>query len=345
MSQDQLKVVEVLEQHVKRMAPDVGAILKTSTPEEAAEVLRRVNSVLVTMARRKPDDFEAIMNSPIGRESIRTVVMTCLETGLYIGTYQPHAWAIPRMEKGKMRLNWQASARGLAFLAHRAGYTLAVDLVMVGDKAVILHPQGTYERTITADWRPAQTGNMPILELVTPRGGDIMDRLAGALIVARDESARVVNWRWCGIDEIRRRRAVSKSGNIWNDWPAEMAEKTAIIYAISRGICPTTTELRSVLEHDAEDTIDVSAETVRPAPSAVPEPRQIAAPPIVDDFAPEEEEERRQHREPSPREKLEIRADESGMPLAAYLGSLGWTKPPDAMTDADAERLLSARAK
>lgn len=88
------------------------------------------------------------------------------------------------------------------------------------------------------------------------------------------------------------------------------------------------------------DTPEPLSVDVRPAPASLPEPRQISAPAPVDDIDPEEE-----AHAMSAREKLEIRADEAGMSLAAYLGSLGWAKSPDALTDADAERLLMPRAK
>jgi recombinational DNA repair protein RecT len=352
MSEQKPPVDALVKQEAWRATQSFQGTVAGSDKEATNAIRLRLTNIMETLARRSPGDYDEVLATPKGRQSIRHAVSVALETGLFPGTFQPHAWLIPRKERGTKMLFWQPSARGLAFLAHRAGYTLSVDLVYVGDKALMLYEQASTERTVTADWRPAQTGPCPVLDLVAKRvplvenGGKErtlnLSPLAGALVVARDTSGRVVNWRWCGSAEIAKRRAVSAFGSVWLEWPEEMAEKTAIIYALSRGICPTTLEIRAAMEADHDNTPAPEPIEIKTSPAALPETRQIAPALPIDDLDPEEE---IAHRDLSAREKIEIMADEAGMPINAYLGSIGWTKPPEALTEADAERLLSSRSK
>lgn len=286
--------------------------------EATNEIRLRLSNVVETLARKAPTDYAEILNTAIGRASIAQAVAVALETGLFPGTFQPHAWLIPRKEGNVKRLFWQPSARGLEYLAHKAGFTLSTDLVYEGDTALLLYEQGAHERKITASWRPAQTGPAPILELVGERPPLVFDSnevadlapLVGALVVARDMSGKVVNWRWISRDEINKRRKVSRFGSVWREWTEEMCLKTAIIYALSRGICPTTLEIRAAMEADAADSAIEVKSTASPLP--LPEPRQLAEAPPIEPPTAQSDLDRRAQREPTPREEAKTEAAHEG---------------------------------
>lgn len=124
--------------------------------------------------------------------------------------------------------------------------------------------------------------------------------------------------------------------------PARMLEERAgsrwiSLYAPTlKGGMPDATEA-----HDADTAPDYSAMArMVTAPPAVPEPRQIVAPPPVEEADAEEELDRM-----TARDKLAALAEEAGQTLAAYLGARGWTRPIDALAEADAEALLNRGAR
>ena len=305
--------------------------------EDVDTIRLRVVNVMVDAARREPGGYEKILSTPSGCASIHEALSKCLETGLYPGSFQPDAWLVPRAENGTSRLQWQASARGMASLVERAGYTLSYDLIYEGDDALVIHPGGVIERKVTADWRPSQTGNLPIFDLGAPRGAlrDDLSPLVGVVVVAR-KGAELVGWRWCSRAEIAKRKAVSRTPKVWNSWREEMVVKTAMIYAVSRGICPRTTEMRAALEGDS-DAVDVDAVTVTPTPTRAALPETTVQPPALPDHGEGRHDE---FQGLTNREKVEIMAEEAGMALAEFLGSRGWTRPASELSEADAARFL-----
>lgn len=348
---------------VERFASEY--LIQVLGSEAGARAAARVAMAFRTLAQRNPK------MSQCTRESVGVCVAMCAMTGLSPGGAYPDCDVIPRevsVQKGgewtkELQLNWQIGFRGIIRLARRAGASIKAQVIYAGQASAERNGEVREVTSIYAIEGLRDAGYTIILSDPPPMDQRSLDNALGVLVKVSTETwadtivmdremiakrrAKSEGWRRAASDMNAREawKREKAQASPWIEWEEEMISKTGIRYAASRGLVPLDDVLDHAMAVDlAADTADTTAidaaETVRPTPAAVPEPRQIAAPPPVDDFDPEEE-----ARTMTAREKLEIRADESGMPLAAYLGSLGWTKPPDAMTDADAERLLSARAK
>jgi hypothetical protein len=96
-----------------------------------------------------------------------------------------------------------------------------------------------------------------------------MDDLRGVyLTIRRLSDGAILGRPWLPKVAIEQRRKVALTQDIWNKWPVEQAQKTAIKWAHSRGFLPAdSTELRMALESDLE--LDIGR---RDAPAV----RQIA---------------------------------------------------------------------
>ena len=96
--------------------------------------------------------------------------------------------------------------------------------------------------------------------------------LLEVVVVVRDDSGRLVGVERVSKHQIEARRRKSAMGNAgpWKDWPLEMADKTAIKYAVNRGIIIINDrDAREIMAKDEEDS-----NVVLDAPAALP--KQIA---------------------------------------------------------------------
>jgi phage RecT family recombinase len=146
--------------------------------------------------------------------SIAECIAKSALTDLMPGGVKPLVYLIPR----KGRLEWQVSARGLAALAERSGWRSIVarpvhtadvyEVQMGTDESIIHHPSGEWPERLD-------------------------DCKAFYVVGIHATGMRVVVPVPMGV--ITRRRKASQSDNVWSQWPIEMAQKTAVAWAISRG--------------------------------------------------------------------------------------------------------------
>jgi recombinational DNA repair protein RecT len=143
------------------------------------------------------------------------VAMSAL-ADLLPGGVKPDVYLIPR----KGQLEWQISARGLAKLAERAGW-----------RSIVAHPvhrDDPYEVELGTDERIRWTPTKHPESLAECKAFMVVGQYH------RDGAAfRVVTS--VPIEVIEKRRKLAQSQNVWSQWPIEMAQKTAVSYAISRG--------------------------------------------------------------------------------------------------------------
>ena len=157
-------------------------------------------------------------------ESVAMAMSMCLLSGLMPGGALPDVYLIPRRIKGTQTLNWQISHRGLTKLCQRAGAKVTAALVFEGDEFEM------------------EQGLNPILRHVPDLKGENqeMEKLIGGYAIASTAEGR--EFVWMSVSDIRARRdqsdAASSPYGPWVKWPKEMAVKTVIRYAISRGVAP-----------------------------------------------------------------------------------------------------------
>lgn len=194
------------------------------------------------------------------------VAMSAL-TGLMPGGPVPDVHLIPRRIRGVQRLQWQISFRGLRRLVERAGYRLTAVPVGVADKFVL---RRGLDRVLEHE---PDIDNPPTT----------WDELRGVYVVAHDGQERLIDFEWMPKKLIETRRARSdawqrgQSGGSspWASWPVEMAIKTAILYAVRRGLVGLDDVGKVAMQADGEQDaiVDVETEAVTPAP------RPAGAPP------------------------------------------------------------------
>lgn len=168
-------------------------------------------------------------------QSVAECVAKSALTGLMPGGVKPLVWLIPRGS----RLEWQVSVRGLQALAERVGWrSIVARPVHVEDHyEVILGSEDRIEHKPCGKW-PAN-----------------LDELRGMYVRGQHESGLTV----CvdvPVGVVLARKAKSQSGNVWSQWPIEMAQARAVGWAISRGYFGSleqSTEMSVALQQPAEE--------------------------------------------------------------------------------------------
>ncbi len=159
------------------------------------------------------------------------------------GGSNPGVYLVP---KGG-QLGWWLTHRGMCALVERTGKHLDVKPVFTFDKFEI------------------EYGLNPRLVHVPGKGAKGWDTLAGVYVIVRDiQTNRAIDMLYMERDEIAERRRAAGTQKVWNNWPIPQAMKTAIKYAIARGMVVLDEESRGVLSADAEaaDVIDTTATVV-----------------------------------------------------------------------------------
>lgn len=159
------------------------------------------------------------------------------------GGSNPGVYLVP---KGG-QLGWWLTHRGMCALVERTGKHLDVKPVFAFDKFEI------------------EYGLNPRLVHVPGKGAKGWDTLAGVYVIVRDMATnRPIDMVYMERDEIQERRRAAGTQKVWNNWPIPQAMKTAIKYAIARGMVVLDEESRGVLSADAEatDVIDTTATVV-----------------------------------------------------------------------------------
>jgi hypothetical protein len=209
------------------MTDQAPAIAKDMTPQ--AQFAARVNSYAIDFlaAIAPPDKVQqaagriglALRKAGIKQPKIyscdaksvaNAIAMSAL-TGIYPGGAKPLVDLIPRGNS----LEWQISARGLQALAQRVGGWIIT--------ATPVHVDDVYEVTLGT---VQEVKHIPCGKGCTARAD-----MQAVYVVGRhkDWPAVIVP---VALDTIWKR---STGTNVWQQWPVEMAQKTAVIYAISRG--------------------------------------------------------------------------------------------------------------
>lgn len=201
--------------------------------ERAREAAGRIAAAVAASAScaKKPEDFYSC--TP---QSVASCIAISALTGIMPGVGSTAlAYLIPRSaRKGEQKqLQYQLSHRGLAALARRSGQAIVAIPVSFGDKI-----------DINGD------GDVHFVDRDIDNPPTTWEDLKGVAVVVRELSTGLVTSRgWVAKKLIAERRAASdsydyaeKKGNEWakdsdpwHVWPVEMAMKTAMHYAISRG--------------------------------------------------------------------------------------------------------------
>jgi len=215
-------------------------LVQITSPERVAMATGRLALALRQAAASNPKIYEC---TPA---SVAECVAKSAMTELFPGGPQPLVYLIPRGGK----LEWQISARGLQALAGRNGWTIT---------ARVAHTEDTYE---------VVSGTVETIRHV-PMGGypTTLQEIGGVYVVGTHTSGlRVVADVPLGV--IERRRKTAQSQNIWAQWPVEMAQKTAIVWAISRGYFGSleqSEEMQYVQSSERSDTEPARGSYARPA--------------------------------------------------------------------------------
>jgi recombinational DNA repair protein RecT len=187
------------------------------TPE-GRQTLARFGAAFAAAARQARDPSAFYNADPA---SIASAAVLSLQTGLTPGGPMPEVFLVPRGRE----LQWSVTHRGLMRLARKAGWTVRAVVVHVRDLPSVELVDGQVR--ITAQ-DPAN---------YVQRLGDI----GGVAIFASSASIDVEPVSvWTPGDKIR--IVAKKGGPVWKTWPAEMAAKTAIKDAFSRGAIPIESE-------------------------------------------------------------------------------------------------------
>jgi phage RecT family recombinase len=278
----------------------MGEVLESLVgPERCKEAAGRFTLAFRVAAAKAPQLREA------PPAQVAEAVALCALTGLMPGGPLPDCYLIPRKSKhpstGKWTvpgLQWMLSFRGLRKLVERTGVELEVVPVFRGEDFAV------------------RRGLDPTIEHVPDYMGEVertWENLALVYVVARRGRKSPTRFEVISKADIEARRNSSDAwkrggSSPWKDWPIEMALKTAVRYAVSRGLVPLDDigtaayqvdgladaprediEVVDVREHQAEvrqldvrrtgmaglrDVVDEVATTrpLRPAPEPEPEP-------------------------------------------------------------------------
>lgn len=226
-------------------------------PERVREAVARFQLSFRVAAAAAPQLREAPVSA------VAEAIALCALTDLKPGGPLPDCYLIPRKSKNPQTgqwdipgLQWMISFRGLRKLAERSGVDLEAVPVFRGEDFTVRRGL-----TPTLEHNPDYMGTV----------ARTWDNLALVYVVARHRNGRPPTFEVVSRHDIERRRDNSdaykrqKSGP-WIDWPVEMALKTAIRYAISRGLVPLDEVGQVAFDADGkQDAIEV-----------------IDAPPVVD---------------------------------------------------------------
>ena len=287
--------------HFRREASlDIQRMLIAQVGKERATRAAAKIGLALASAIRSAKNPDAIMDC--SRGSIVQCVAAACAVDLYPRTTNSPVWLIPKGGE----LQFWISHIGIATLAYRAGIALrpvpvhALDEIEVRFGDVIRHEPGDEPETL--------------------------DQLQGVyVVVKRISDGAIIGTPWVSASLIAKRR--KQGGPVWNAWPIEMAQKTAIKYLVNRGIVVIDVpELSMALDNEpAEDAGYTGAGAGNAgaiASRAAPEPNgaaellgiaQDAELPGQDDYAEEAEAEPIEAR-PTPAEKPAARAAASTRP-------------------------------
>lgn len=197
-------------------------------PERAKQAAGRIAAALAASAASARNPKEFYDCTP---QSVATCIAVSALTNLMPGVGSTAlAYVIPqRARKGERpMLQYFLSHRGLNALARRCGQTMVVTPISNTDEIAVDHD-----------------GDVRVVQRDMDNPPTTHEELRGVIVSVKEIGTGAVLARcWVPKKLIEQRREMSRSwkGNgkqysPWSTWPVEMAMKTAMHYAISRGWC------------------------------------------------------------------------------------------------------------
>lgn len=223
-----------------------GSLLRDWVGDERAqEAMGRIAAAISASASaaRNPSDFYECTPQSVGT-CIAKAALTGIMPG---GGSSALAYVFPRRpRRGEPpQLQYELSHRGINALARRCGMTMIPIPISHSDSIVIDNDGQARILSCDADDPPTE-----------------WEELRGVVVICRDLKAnQIVHRGWVPKKLIEQRRKMSLSDKSdfspWNNWPIEMAMKTALHYAIGRGWCVIDdTEATRALSMDSVKIVD-----------------------------------------------------------------------------------------
>lgn len=234
-------------------------------PERAKEATGRIAAAVSASAAAAKDPTDFYSCTP---QSIGTVVAISALTGIMPSTGAAAlAYAVPqRARVGEPpQLQYMLSHRGLNALARRCGQTMIAIPISLTDQ-VDTDDSGMF-RIVSRDMDNPPTK---------------MDELRGVMIIVKELATGLVTMTaYVPKKLILARMAMSRSAKStyspWATWPIEMAQKTAMHYAVGRGWCVIDdTEAVRALSADVDSDLDRSVLDVLPQTKGISRAEKVA---------------------------------------------------------------------
>lgn len=228
--------------------------------EKAREAAGRISLSLMALAKKTPGIMDC---TPA---SVAEAVAMSVVTGLIPGGAMPTCYVLPRKTRdGTTELNWQLGFRGMLQLCQRAGFAVAAYPVYPG-RVPEFDAQG---RLVIPSKRlpPVERTVANLIGVIVKvrriaDGSEFADVFVEADLIETRRNASDAYQRGTkpGAPDYARKSP-------WFQWEEEMALKTAIRYAISRGAVPVDDVAQRALEADGRgDIIEADAVEVTPPP-------------------------------------------------------------------------------
>lgn len=258
--EDQRPRADAVSQRFNQKLADLAEQALASLPAEQRDqaIGRVINAFRTGIASaRDPSQLYAAIGNPAGRASMARAIYESAVTGLYPGGPLPDVYLTPRKIQDSPSIVWFPSFRGLLKLVERSGWAAEVTPVFVGEAFEVKATPSGPVYLHTPDPFPTEVRTL--------------EELRGSIVRAFPPTGGEPRQITISQPEILKRRARSdgfkygRGNSVWDQWPLEMAHKTALIYAIKRGLIPTEPILVRALEANAADRIlDTTAEIVQP---------------------------------------------------------------------------------
>ena len=229
-------------------------------PPDEAKRIAALTALGFFTAMRTAKDPQSLVNCT--RESILSAIATSVGTRLTVGTPNAPAYLVPQRPRASspMELQFRINHRGWAILGYRAGFV--IDPVPV-----------SWDDDLTIRGATVQ------LEQDPDKVPQTKEELRGVVVYITELSSGHTFTSWVPVKVIATRAALSRGGNIWEQWPVEMAMGAAVRYAVARGKLPIdTAEVHEAMgaEYRA-DVIDATATSAGVQPAATAPPADIPA--------------------------------------------------------------------
>lgn len=190
-------------------------------------------------------------------ESVASALVNSILTDIMPGGAAPGCYLVP---KGG-HIQWWITHRGILELARRAGQTVQVRAIFPGDSLDL------YEDENGVRFRFEGRHN---------EDAETWENLVEVVVLVRNGAGKIAEYCRVSKRQIEARRAKSAQPNAgpWKEWPLEMSLKTAVKYALNRGIIsiqisPGVAHALAADSQDDAPLTPIQAEPLSlPAPSA-----------------------------------------------------------------------------